>query len=107
MGFESGHEIAIRRFLDHLGQRFRNLLLRVIDVLEAVKEQVLHGFDVLSEQSHLCSSSLLLNANTHLPFPCRNELQERGLSGEFKEVMHGASSLETTGIADRKGGSAQ
>ena len=38
----------------HLGQRFQDLLLRVVDVLHQMKEQIVHGFhdfalDMISE----------------------------------------------------------
>ena len=46
-------QVAVGRLLDHLGQRFNDLLLGVIDVLQTVDQQVLHRFYVLGEESHL------------------------------------------------------
>jgi hypothetical protein len=57
MAFQAGDQIAVGGLLDHLGERFDNLLLGVIDVLKAMKQQILHGFDVFGKKSH---SSLLL-----------------------------------------------
>jgi hypothetical protein len=45
-------ELRIVRLLDHLGQRFGDLLLRVINVAQRVHEQIVHALDVLAEQAH-------------------------------------------------------
>ena len=52
MALQPGDQIAVGRFFDHLGQRFDDLLLGVVDVLKTMKQQILHGFDVLGEKSH-------------------------------------------------------
>ena len=58
MALKPGDQVAVGRFFDHLGQRFNDLLLGVVDVLQTMDQQVLHGFDVLGEDSHI--RSLLL-----------------------------------------------
>ena len=52
MALQPGDQIAVGGFFDHLGQRFNDLLLGVVDVLKTMKQQILHGFDVLREKSH-------------------------------------------------------
>ena len=47
MRLEGLLELRIARFLDHLRQRLRDLLLRVVDVLQRVDEQVVECLDVL------------------------------------------------------------
>ena len=53
MRFEAGGEITVGGLLDHLRQRPGDLLLGIIDVLQAVHEHVFHGCDVFGEKSHL------------------------------------------------------
>jgi hypothetical protein len=45
MVLEARDEVAIGRLIDHLGERLQDLLLRVVDVLKTVYEQVFHRFD--------------------------------------------------------------
>jgi hypothetical protein len=52
MSFQPGDEVFVRRLVDHLRQRLEDLLFRVIDILQAVQQQVFHRFDVLGEESH-------------------------------------------------------
>ena len=51
---------ASRRRLDHLRQIFYDLVLGVVDVLEAVHEQVLERLQVSCEQSHCASPGCVL-----------------------------------------------
>jgi hypothetical protein len=50
--FEPLGQIAISRFIDQLRQRFNDLVLGVIDVLETVQQKVIHRFDVFGKQAH-------------------------------------------------------
>jgi hypothetical protein len=52
MTLQPSDQIPVGCFFDHLGQRFNDLLFSVVDVLKTMKQQVLHGFDVLREKSH-------------------------------------------------------
>jgi len=45
-------ELGRARLLDHLRQRLQDLVLGVVDVLQRVDEQVVHGLDVLGEHAH-------------------------------------------------------
>jgi hypothetical protein len=53
MTLQSGDQVMVGRLLDHFGQRFNDLLLGVIDVLQTMEQQVLHRFYVLGEDSHI------------------------------------------------------
>src|SRR3954471_22052788 len=52
MVLQSLGEVAIGRLLDQLRQRFGDLILGVIDVLEAMQKQIFHGLDVSCEEAH-------------------------------------------------------
>src|SRR6185436_12998399 len=52
-------EIAIGCLVDHLGQRFYDLMFCVIDVLQAMNEQVVHCLNVLGEETHGSSLACL------------------------------------------------
>ena len=45
-------ECAVRGLVDHLWQGFHDLVFGVVDILQRVEEQILHGLDVLSKKSH-------------------------------------------------------
>jgi hypothetical protein len=45
-------QLRIGRLICHFRERLGELLLGVINVLQLMHEQVIHGFDVLGEQSH-------------------------------------------------------
>ena len=47
VGLEGLLQLRIGRFLDHLGQRFRDLLLGVVDVLQRMDEEIVECLDVL------------------------------------------------------------
>ena len=47
-------QIAVCRLVDQLGERFNDLVLGVVDVLQAVQKQVVHRFDVFAEEAHNC-----------------------------------------------------
>src|SRR4051794_255215 len=47
MGFQPRDEVPVGGLIDHLGERFEDLLLRIVDVLQTMNEQVLHRFYVL------------------------------------------------------------
>src|SRR5437588_696941 len=49
MRLQTGREIAVGRLIDHLRQRLRDLLLCIINILQAVQEQAVHCLDVLRE----------------------------------------------------------
>ena len=51
-------ELLVGRLLGHLRQRLHELLLGIIDVLQLVHEQIVHGFDVFGKKSH-CAGSLI------------------------------------------------
>jgi hypothetical protein len=46
-------QIAVRGLLDQFGKRFNDLVLGVVDVLQAVEEQVVHRLDVFAEEAHV------------------------------------------------------
>ena len=52
MGLKALLQLRISRLLDHLRQRFHDLLFGIVDVLQLVHEQVVHRLDVFREQSH-------------------------------------------------------
>ena len=52
MLLEALPQLRIGALPDHLGQRLRDLLLGVVDVLQLMHEQVVHRLDVFAEQSH-------------------------------------------------------
>src|SRR3979490_1279383 len=55
MGFQAGDEVTVGRLVDHLGQRFDDLLFGIVDVLQTMDQQVFHRFNVLCEDSHSIS----------------------------------------------------
>jgi hypothetical protein len=52
MALECSGQFPIGRLFHHVRQRFENLLLGVVDVLQDVDEQLIHRLDVFREQSH-------------------------------------------------------
>lgn len=52
MGQETLFELLVRRLAGHFRQRLHELFLGVIDVLQLVHEQIVHGLDVTGEESH-------------------------------------------------------
>src|SRR6266704_1138725 len=52
MGQISLLELLVVGLLGHLWKRFHELLLGIVDVLQLVDEQIVHGFDVFGEESH-------------------------------------------------------
>src|ERR1700677_2168027 len=52
MGFECGLELGRTRLGDHVGQCADDALLRIVDVLQLVDEQVIHRCDVLGKKTH-------------------------------------------------------
>ena len=67
MGLEALLELRVGRLLDHLRQRFHDLLLGVVDVLQLMHEQVVHGLDVFGKQSH-CGHPCVLGTCRRRPF---------------------------------------
>src|SRR5262245_26355389 len=67
MALQSLLELRIARLLDHVGQRFHDLVFGVVDVAERVHEQVARRFGVVREQAHGCGSSLLVTRRTAAP----------------------------------------
>ena len=59
MLLEAGAQLRIGRLLDHVGQRLRDLVFGVIEILQTMHEEVIHGLDVFGEKAH--RSSLLGN----------------------------------------------
>ena len=53
MTFQPSDQVTVGRLLDHLGQRFDDLLLSIIDVLQTMDQQILHRLYVLGEDSHI------------------------------------------------------
>src|SRR4051812_14833951 len=64
MVLESFGEVAVGGLLDQLRQRFHDLILGVINVLEAMQKQIFHGLDVLGEKAH---RSILLKRVRRVP----------------------------------------
>jgi len=64
-------QIAIGCFFDHLGKRFEDLLLGIIDVLKTMEQQVLHRFDVFGKKSHC---SLLFGESNGTPMSVRSSI---------------------------------
>jgi len=52
MVFQALGEIAVGRLVDQLRQRLHDLVFGVVDVLQPVKQQVIHCLNVFGEQSH-------------------------------------------------------
>jgi hypothetical protein len=52
MGQKALFKLLIGRFFRHLRQGLHELFLGVIDVLQLMDEQVVHGLDVFGEESH-------------------------------------------------------
>src|SRR4029079_11340862 len=52
MGAQAGGELPVSRLLNHLGQRFHDLIFCVIHVLQGMEEKILHRFYVFAEQTH-------------------------------------------------------
>ena len=48
---ETALKPGVRRFFHHFGQRFNDLLLRVIDVAERMHEKIVHRFNVSRKQT--------------------------------------------------------
>ena len=51
MRLEALLQLRIACRLDHLGQRFHDLVLGVIDVLQGVQEEIIHRFDIFAKES--------------------------------------------------------
>src|SRR5215475_681482 len=85
-------QLGIRGLVRHLRQRLHQLLLCIVDVLQLVREQVIHGLDVFGEQSHGCDPFVLGLSDellpVHLMSGCRYRLTDRTrrCSGERKTV---------------------
>jgi hypothetical protein len=45
-------QLAVSRLFRHFRKRLHELLFRIVDVLQLMHEQIVHGFDVSGEQSH-------------------------------------------------------
>jgi hypothetical protein len=52
MVLESRGQFPVGRLLDHVRQRFHDLIFGVVDVLQDVQEKVIHRFDVFGKQTH-------------------------------------------------------
>jgi hypothetical protein len=95
MTLEALFELRIAGFFDHVGQRFHDLILGVINILQGVYEQVVHIFDVFGEEAHCycpCTSRRISrvegtgrrrvrpahSANVWRPGPFRREPDYRG-----------------------------
>ena len=54
MVLQAAFELGIRCVFDHVGQRLHDLVLGVIDILQAVLVEILEILDVLGKQPHGC-----------------------------------------------------
>jgi len=61
MVLETCREVTVSCQVDHFRQNLCDLLLRIINVLQAVQEQVIHGFDVFRENAHSTPPVLFLD----------------------------------------------
>src|SRR5580704_7399923 len=52
MGQKALFELLVRRLAGHFRERLHQLFLGVIDVLQLMGEQVVHGLDVAGKESH-------------------------------------------------------
>jgi hypothetical protein len=59
MGKKALFKLLVGGLFGHFRQRFDELLLGVIDVLQLMHEQVVHGFDVFGKESH-CADPFVL-----------------------------------------------
>jgi hypothetical protein len=55
---QTGLQVRIGRHIGHFGDRFRELLLGVIDVFELMQEEIFHRFDVFGEDAHFLAPLL-------------------------------------------------
>jgi hypothetical protein len=53
MALQALREVAVGCLVDHLGKRLGNLLFRIVNVVQAVQQQVIHALDVFRKKSHL------------------------------------------------------
>ena len=60
-------KLPVSRLLGHFRQRLHELLLGIIDVLKLMHEQIVHGLDLLGEESHR-ESFLGSGTRLHGPF---------------------------------------
>jgi hypothetical protein len=67
MGEETLLELRVGGLFRHDRKRFHELLLGVVDVLQLMHEQVVHGFDVFAKQSHLCGPPGVMEHAVWLP----------------------------------------
>ena len=61
MRLETALELRVGCFVDHLRQRLHDLLFRVVDVAQRVREQVVHCLDVFRKEAHRCLLSFRLS----------------------------------------------
>ena len=59
-----GSQIAVRGFVDHLGQRFGDLLLGILDILQFVKKQIIHRANVFGKNT---DGNVSVGSKTELP----------------------------------------
>lgn len=52
MRFERLSEVAIGSFIGELRECLDNLIFGLVNILQFVKHQIFHRFDILAEQSH-------------------------------------------------------
>jgi hypothetical protein len=52
MVFESPAQVPVGGLIDHLGQRFHDLVLGIENILQAVHEKIVHRLDVFAEEAH-------------------------------------------------------
>jgi hypothetical protein len=52
MILQTGREVAVGCLVDHLRQRLGDLVLGIIDILQAMQQHVVHCFDVFRKYSH-------------------------------------------------------
>jgi hypothetical protein len=52
MGQKALLELLVRCLVGHFRKRFYELLLGIVDVLELMQEQIVHGLNVFGKESH-------------------------------------------------------
>jgi hypothetical protein len=68
-------EVAVGCFVDELWQGFYDLVLRVVDILQAMEQKIVHCLNVFGEQAHGGSFTLVSPVKTLSPQICSGQAQ--------------------------------
>jgi hypothetical protein len=83
-------KLRVGRFLDHLRERFHELLLRVVDVLQLMHEEIIERLDILGENPHGLSFSNVFELEPPvgwLAWPKNVELRAKFLIGKTNAAL--------------------